>query len=93
MNVIQLAILTILSEEERSVNELREILGVERRRIVKNIRILERKGYIEKKTYLGDGDIIFNITESGLEQLYKNYIFLRDLIKEMEISVCTRFDC
>ncbi|BFH73850.1 winged helix-turn-helix domain-containing protein [Sulfurisphaera javensis] len=93
MNVIQLAILTILSEEERSVNELREYLGLDKKKLVKNIRTLEKKGYITRKTYLGEGDVIFGITDEGMEELYKYYMFLRDLIKEMEISVCTKFDC
>ncbi|QIW23661.1 ArsR family transcriptional regulator [Sulfolobus sp. S-194] len=93
MNVLQLAILTILSEDERSVNELREYLGIDKKRIIKSIRSLEKKGLVERKTYLGEGDVIFGITEEGIQELYKYYMFLRDLVKEMEISVCTRFDC
>lgn len=93
MNVIQLAILTILSEDEYSVNEIKSYLGISKRQLVKNIRFLEKKGYVEKKAYLGGGDVILGITDKGMEELYKHYIFLRDLIKEMEISVCTKFDC
>lgn len=93
MNVTQLAILTILSEDEHSVNEIGEYLGLSKRRLIRNIRRLEKKGLITVKAYLGGGDVIISITEEGMEELYKHYMFLRDLIREMEISVCTKYEC
>lgn len=93
VNVVQLAILTILSEDEHSVNEIREFLGIEKKKLLRNLRRLEKKGFIIRKSYLGGGDVVLGITEEGMEELYKYYMFLRDLLKEMEISVCTKFDC
>lgn len=93
MNITQLAILTILSEEERSIKELGEYLGLSRKQLVKNIRRLEKRGLIERKAYLGNGDIIVGITEEGMEELYRYYMFLRDLVREMEIVLCTKYEC
>ncbi|MEJ2769853.1 MULTISPECIES: transcriptional regulator [unclassified Stygiolobus] len=93
MDILELAILTMLSEDEMSIREIEQYLGARRRRIAKSLQELEKKGFIVKKAYIGNGDIIFGITEQGLEELYKNYIILRDLVREMEISVCAKFDC
>ena len=93
VNVTQLAILTVLSEEERSINEIGEYLGLSKKQLVRNIRRLERRGLIVRKAYLGAGDAIISITEEGMEELYKHYMVLRDLVREMEISVCTKYEC
>ncbi|AGJ62489.1 MULTISPECIES: MarR family transcriptional regulator [Saccharolobus] len=92
MNVKELAILTLLSEGELSVKEIQEYVSISRRNLVKTIRKLERKGYIQEKAYVGD-DVIVEITEYGMEMLYKNFVYLRDLINEMENVLCTKFDC
>lgn len=92
MNVKELAILTLLSEGELSVKEIEEYTGISRKNLIKTVRKLERKGYIQKKAYIGD-DVIIEITEYGMEALYKNFIYLRDLISEMENILCTKFDC
>ncbi|MCH4815962.1 MAG: winged helix-turn-helix domain-containing protein [Saccharolobus sp.] len=92
MNVKELAILTLLSEGELSVKEIQEYVNISRRNLVKTIRKLERKGYIQEKAYVGD-DVIVEITEYGMEMLYKNFVYLRDLINEMENVLCTKFDC
>lgn len=93
MDILQLAILTMLSEDEMSVREIQEYLGAKRKVLAKSLIELEKKGFIVKKAYVGNGDVIFGITERGLEELYKNYLILRDLMREMEFSVCTKFDC
>ncbi|QGA54267.1 MarR family transcriptional regulator [Sulfolobus sp. E5-1-F] len=92
MNVRELAILTLLSEGELSVKEIQEYVSIPRRNLVKTIRKLEKKGYIQEKAYVGD-DVIVEITEYGLEMLYKNFVYLRDLINEMENVLCSKFDC
>ncbi|BCU70967.1 MarR family transcriptional regulator [Stygiolobus caldivivus] len=93
MDILQIAILTVLSEDEMSIREIEQFLGTRRKRLSRSIQDLERKGFIQKKAYVGNGDVIFGITEQGLEELYKNYLILRDLMKEMEFSVCTKFEC
>lgn len=93
MNITQLAILTLLSEEEHTISEIGEYLGLSKKQLARNIRRLERKGLIVRKAYIGKGDAIIGITEEGIEELYKHYIFLRDLVREMEIVLCTKFDC
>ncbi|WP_014511614.1 MarR family winged helix-turn-helix transcriptional regulator [Saccharolobus solfataricus] len=92
MNVKELAILTLLSEGELSVKEIQEYVNISRRNLVKTIRKLERKGYIQEKAYVGD-DVIVEITEYGMEILYKNFVYLRGLINEMEDILCSKFDC
>ena len=93
MNITQLAILTLLSEEEHTISEIGEYLGLSRKQLAKNIRRLERRGLIVRKAYLGRGDAIVGITEEGIEELYRHYMFLRDLVREMEIVLCTKYDC
>ena len=93
MNITQLAILTILSEEEHSIKEIEEYLGLGRKQLIRNIRRLEKRGLIVRKAYLGKGDAIIGITEEGMEELYKYYMFLRDLVREMEIILCTKYEC
>ncbi|MEM4943897.1 MAG: helix-turn-helix domain-containing protein [Saccharolobus sp.] len=92
MNVKELAILTLLSEGELSVKELEEYTGISKKHLVNTVKKLERKGYIQKKAYVGD-DVIIEITDYGMEMLYKNFLYLRDLISEMESILCTKFDC
>ncbi|MEM0363521.1 MAG: helix-turn-helix domain-containing protein [Sulfolobaceae archaeon] len=92
MNVKELAILTLLSEGELSVKELEEYTGISKKHLVNAVKKLERKGYIQKKAYVGD-DVIIEITDYGMEMLYKNFLYLRDLISEMESILCTKFDC
>jgi DNA-binding MarR family transcriptional regulator len=94
VDILELAILTVLSEEqELSLREIGRYLGVNSKKLAKRIVNLEKKGYIVRKAYIGNGDVIFGITEEGYEELYKNYLVLRDLIKEMEFSLCYKFDC
>ncbi|WP_338601931.1 helix-turn-helix domain-containing protein [Sulfolobus tengchongensis] len=92
VNIKELAILTLLSEGELSVREIEEYTGLPRKNLVKTIKKLEKKGYIQKKAYIRD-DVIVEITEYGIEMLYKNFIYLRDLVNEMETVLCTKFDC
>ncbi len=92
MNIKELAILTVLSEGELSVKEIEEYINISRRDLVKSIRRLEKRGYIQTKAYIGD-DVIVEITEYGMEVLYKNFVYLKNLVIEMENVLCTKFDC
>ncbi|AAY80533.1 MarR family transcriptional regulator [Sulfolobus acidocaldarius] len=94
MDILELAILTLLSDqEELSIREIGNYLGVRNIRLSRSLKELEKKGLIFTKALIGNGDMIIGITEEGVKELYKNYIVLRDLVKEMEYSLCTKFDC
>ncbi|TRM79357.1 MarR family transcriptional regulator, partial [Sulfolobus sp. D5] len=54
MNIKELAILTVLSEGELSVKEIEDYVNIPRRDLVKSIRRLEKRGYIQTKAYIGD---------------------------------------
>jgi DNA-binding transcriptional ArsR family regulator len=84
--------LTNLAEGELSVREIMEYTGLSKKTIVKTLRLLEYKGYVEKKAFIGN-DVIFGITDRGLEELYKYYIFLQKLMPDMEFALCSKFDC
>ncbi|MCY0882839.1 MULTISPECIES: helix-turn-helix domain-containing protein [Acidianus] len=92
MNITQLVILTNLAEGELSIKELAEYTGIPKKNIIKAMKSLENRGYVEKRAIIGR-DIIFSITEEGLEELYKYYLFMKKLIEDMEFTLCSRFDC
>ncbi|ARM76036.1 helix-turn-helix domain-containing protein [Acidianus manzaensis] len=92
MNLIQLTILTNLAEGELSIKELSEYIGTPKKTIAKSLSMLENKGYVEKRALIGK-DIIYSITDAGLEELYRNYLFIKKLLDDMEFTLCNRFDC
>ncbi|EZQ04733.1 MarR family transcriptional regulator [Candidatus Acidianus copahuensis] len=92
MNIEQLTVLTNLAEGELSVNELTEYTGLAKRKLIKIVKYLEMRGYIEKRAFIGK-DVIFSITDLGFSELYKHYIYMRKLIDDMEFTVCSKFDC
>lgn len=92
VDLLQLTILTNLAEGELSVKELSEYIGVSRRSVAKSLTVLESKGYVEKKAVIGK-DVIYSITENGLEELYKYYLYIKRLVEDMEFALCSRFEC
>lgn len=92
MNITQLVILTNLAEGELSITELAEYTGIPKKSIIKAIKSLESKGYVEKRAIIGK-DVVFSITEEGLEELYKYYLFMKKLVEDMELTLCSRFEC
>lgn len=92
VNLLQLTILTNLAEGELSIKELSEYIGVSRKNIAKSLIELENKGYVEKRAVIGK-DVIYSITENGLEELYRNYLYMKKLVEEMEFTLCNRFEC
>lgn len=92
MDLLQLTILTNLAEGELSIRELSEYTGATRKNIIKSLLTLENKGYVEKRAIIGR-DVIYSITQDGLEELYKNYLYMKKLLDDMEFTLCNRFDC
>jgi DNA-binding MarR family transcriptional regulator len=92
MDVTELTVLTLLSEGELSVKEIRRYSGMRRSSLLRALKSLEDKGLVEKKVLIGD-DIVLGITDQGMEELYKYYLYLRDLVNNMEQTVCLRFNC
>ncbi|EWG06789.1 MAG: marR family transcriptional regulator [Candidatus Aramenus sulfurataquae] len=92
MNITQLVLLTNLAEGELSFKEMMEYTGLSRKKLAKSLRMLEHNGYIEKKAFIGN-DVIFGITDKGVEELYKHYLFLKKLLADMEFTICSRFEC
>ncbi len=92
MNITQLVLLTNLAEGELSFKEMMEYTGLPKKKLVRSLRRLEDYGFVEKKAFIGD-DVIFGITDRGLEELYKHYLFLKKLLADMEFTICSRFDC
>lgn len=93
MDLISLAILAKIGEYgELSIKELKEILDIESKLIIRKLSIMEKKGFIERKAFIY-GDIIYGITEKGMDELYRHYIVLRDLIPQLEEILCTQYEC
>ncbi len=92
MDVTELTVLTLLSEGELSVKEIRQFSGVSRNSLLKALRTLESRGLVQRKMLI-EGDVILEITDQGMEELYKYYLYLRDLVGNMEETVCLRFNC
>ncbi|BBG22977.1 MarR family transcriptional regulator [Sulfuracidifex tepidarius] len=92
MDVTELTVLTLLSEGELSVKEIRHYSGMNKGALIRAVRSLENKGLVEKKVLI-EGDVILEITDLGMEELYKYYLYLRDLVNNMEQTVCLKFNC
>lgn len=93
VDITSITILSKLAEyDELSIRELKEILGLETKELVKRLKNMERKGLVEKKAYIYN-DIIFGVTDKGLDELYKYYVLLRDLVSELDEILCSQFEC
>ncbi len=92
MDVTELTVLTLLSEGELSIKEIKHYSGINKGALVRALKSLEDRGLVEKKVLI-EGDIILEITDLGMEELYKYYLYLRDLVNNMEQTVCLKFNC
>ncbi|ABP95616.1 MULTISPECIES: helix-turn-helix domain-containing protein [Metallosphaera] len=92
MNIRQLRILTLLLEGELSTSEIEEYTGISGPRLKRELDALMRRDLIEQKAIIG-GELILSITQSGIEELMREYPVLKDLLEEIEQVLCLRFGC
>jgi|GEM_PF-1161909 DNA-binding PadR family transcriptional regulator len=92
MDLLDLEILSLLALSELSGAELSEMTEAGEKRVKVSLRRLEHRGLIYRKAFTA-GDVVFAITEDGLESLARDYRRIRDLLSRIEEGVCLRMEC
>ncbi|AWS00199.1 winged helix-turn-helix domain-containing protein [Metallosphaera hakonensis] len=92
MNIRQLAILTLLMEGELSFSEIGEYTGLNKAQLKKEIERLVKLDFVEQKAVIG-GDLILGITQSGIDEMIKEFPLLKSLVQEMENVICVKYGC
>lgn len=84
--------LSLLAESELTVSEISDMVEESQSLTARTLRDLESRGFVIKKMFIG-GDILYSITQEGIDYLAQVYPILIDLVNRIEEGVCSRYPC
>lgn len=79
-------------EGELSFSEIGEYTGLNKAQLKKEIERLVKLDFVEQKAVIG-GDLILGITQSGIDEMIKEFPLLKSLVQEMENVICVKYGC